>query len=336
MDWLSSHSPMLVDWDCHWLSFSHKGQEITLLGAAATIPEVSVVEICALLSTESAPVDPAVQPILDKYKHIFVAPTGLPPRRPYDHTIPLIPGATPVSLRPYRIPPALKTELEKQIQEMLDSGVIRLSNSLFSSPLLMVKKKDQTWRPVIDYRHLNAMAQKGKFPIPVIDELLDELSGASWFTKLDLRSGYHQIRLSPGEEYKTAFQTHLGHYEFTVMSFGLTGGPNTFQFAMNFTLSPGLRKYVMVFFDDILVFSATLALHLQHLESVLKLLAEHQWFVKLSKCSFAQRQVGYLGHIISGAGVATNPSKISDIKTWPTPKNVKEVRGFPGSSWLLP
>lgn len=159
-------------------------------------------------------------------------PTGLPPRRSYDHTTPLVAGATPVSMRPYRIAPALKIELELQIQEMLASGVIRLSNSPFSSPLLMVKKKDNTWRPVIDYRHLNAMTLKGKFPIPVIDELLDELSGASWFTKLDQRSGYHQIRLAPGEAYKTAFQTHLGHYEFTVISFVLTGAPNTFQFAM--------------------------------------------------------------------------------------------------------
>lgn len=148
---------------------------------------------------------------------------------------------------------------------MLASGVIRMSNNPFSSPLLMVKKNDNTWRPVIDYRHLNAMTQKGKFPIHVIDELLDELSNASWFTKLDLRSSYHQIRLASGEEYKTTFQTHLGHYEFTVISFGLTGAPNTFQFAMNDTLPPANHKYVIVFFDDILVFSITFKEHLLHL-----------------------------------------------------------------------
>lgn len=152
----------------------------------------------------------------------------------------------------------------------------------------MVKKKDEAWRPVINYKHLNAMTQKGKFPIPVIDELLDELVGARCFTKLDLHSGYHQIQLAPGEEYKTAFQTHLGHYEFTVVSFGLTGMPNTFQFAMNHTLSPGNRKYVVVFFDDILVFSATFKDHLAHLRLVLKMLSAHQWHVKLSKCAFAQ------------------------------------------------
>lgn len=228
LDWLFAHSPMLVDWENHWFSFQHQDTIVTLLGAAAIVPELALVELSSLLTTTDAPIPPEVQEILDQFKHVFAAPTGLPPRRPYDHKIPLIPGAIPVSLRPYRLAPALKIELEKHIQEMLASGIIRPSNNPFSSPLLMVKKKDNTWRPVIDYRHLNAMTQKGKFPIPVINELLDEISGASWFTKLDLRLGYHQIRLAPGDEYKTAFQTHLGHYEFTVVSFGLTGGPNTF------------------------------------------------------------------------------------------------------------
>lgn len=189
LDWLSMHNPMLVDWEQHWLSFSLNDTDITLLGSAAAVPDVAVVEVCSLLTTESLPILPEVQSVLDQFKHVFEPPTGLPPRRSYDHTNPLMPGATPVSMRPYRIAPALKTELERQIQEMLASGVIRLSNNPFSSPLLMVKKKDNTWRPVIDYRHLNAMTLKGKFPIPVIDELLDELAGASWFTKLDLRSG---------------------------------------------------------------------------------------------------------------------------------------------------
>lgn len=139
----------------------------------------------------------------------------------------------------------------------------------------------------IDYRHLNPMTQKGKFLILIIDKLLDELAGASWFTKLDLRLGYHQISLAPGEEYKIAFETHLGHYEFTVVSFGLTGAPNTVQFSMNDTLSPGNHKYLIIFFDDILVFSATFKDHLLHLQSVLQLLATHQRRFKLSKCAFA-------------------------------------------------
>lgn len=220
--------------------------------------------------------------------------------------------------------------MEKQVKDMLASGIIRPSNSAFSSPMIMVQKKDKTWRPVFDYRKLNAITVKSKYPIPIIDELLDELAGAKWFYKLDLRSGYHQIRLAPGEEHKTAFQTHFGHFEFLVLSFGLTRGPNTFNFGMNDTLAPLIRKNVLVFFDDVLIFSVSYELHLQHLAEVLKLLLQHQWQVKLSKCAFAQNQIAYLGQIISGQGVATDPSKITSIQDWPVPQSAKEVRGFLG------
>lgn len=144
LDWLASHSPMLVDWEHHWFSFRHKDTDITILGTAAVVSEVTVVEVCSLLTTEKMPVHPEVQLLLDQFPHLFEAPTGLPPRRAYDHTIPLLPGATPVSLRPYHLAPALKTKLERQMKEMLASGVIRPSTSLFSSALLMVKKKDDT------------------------------------------------------------------------------------------------------------------------------------------------------------------------------------------------
>lgn len=189
---------------------------------------------------------PEVQALLEKFSTAFEEPKGLPPRRQYDHTIPLLPGATPVAVRPYKVAPHLKTEMEKQVKELLQNGMIRLSRSPFSSPVLMVKKKDGTWRMVVDYRHLNAIKMKGKYPIPVIDELFDELHGACSFTKLDLRAGYHQIRMAPGEEFKTAFQTHEGHYEFLVMSFGLSEAPGTFQGAMN-SDPPALREFVLVF-----------------------------------------------------------------------------------------
>jgi hypothetical protein len=171
---------------------------------------------------------------------------------------------------------------------------------------------------------------KGKFPLPVIDELMDESSGASWFSKLDLRVGYHQICLASGEEYKTAFQTHSGHYKFKVMTFGLCGDPNTFQAAMNNTLHPLLRKCVLVFFDDILVYSKSLEDHVNHLEAVLELLSQDKWQVKLSKCSFAQRKIDYLGHVISEAGVSTDPLKIVAIIDWPQPENAKQLRSFLG------
>jgi hypothetical protein len=174
----------------------------------------------------------------------------------------LIPGAQPVSIRPYRYSPKLKDKIEKQVSEMLQSGVIRPSSSAFASPIIMVKKKDFTWRPMVDYRHLNSLTVKTKYSLPLIDELLDELQGSSWFSKLDLRAGYHLIRLAPGEEYKTTFHTHHGHYEFLVIAFGLTGAPTTFQSVMNKTLAPVLRKCALVFFDDILIYSASYEQHL--------------------------------------------------------------------------
>jgi hypothetical protein len=183
--------------------------------------------------SEPSSMDPTIQAILDEFAAVFTEPTGLPPRRSCDHTITLIQGAQPVSVCPYRYAPALKSEIENQVSDMLQAGLIQLSTSTFSSPVLLVCKKDGGWRFCVDYRMLNALTIKSKFPIPVIDELFDELSGASWFSVLDLRAGFNQIRLAPDEEYKTAFQTHWGHFEFTVMSFGLTGVPNTFQGAMN-------------------------------------------------------------------------------------------------------
>ena len=232
-------------------------------------------------------------------------------------------GAQPVNSRPYRHKPELKTEIERQVNELLDSGVIQKSTSNFASPAILVKKKDGTWRLCIDYRGLNSMTVVSKYPVPVIDELLDELSGSVWFSKLDLRAGYHQIRLAPGEEEKTAFQTHSGHWEYKVMPFGLAGAPATFLGAMNATLQPLLRKCTIVFFDDILVYSKSYKEHLQHLHQVLTLLQQDHWKVKMSKCSFAQKQIAYLGHVVSAAGVATDPSKIQVIAQWPTPTDAK-------------
>ena len=177
---------------------------------------------------------------------------------------------------------------------------------------------------------MNAITVKGKYPPPIIDEFLDELSGARWFSKLDLHAGYHQIRLAPGEEYKTAFQTHNSHYEFRVMAFGLTGAPGTFQHAMNASLAPVLRKFALVFFDDILIYSQDYDEHLGHVRAVLEILARDKWQVKLSKCAFAQEKVAYLGYVISAAGVATDESKVATIKNWPQPQNLKELRGYLG------
>lgn len=169
----------------------------------------------------------------------------------------------------------------------------------------------------------------------MIDELLDELSSAKWFTSLDLRAGFNQIRLAPGEEHKTAFQTHWGQFEFTVMAFGLTGAPNTFQGAMNTTLHPLLRKCVLVFSDDILIYSQTLEDHIIHLQQVLALLEKDGWLSKLSKCRFAKQEISYLGHVISAKGVATDPTKIIAIHAWTRPQDVKQLRSFLGLALRL-
>jgi len=197
------------------------------------------------------------------YQEIFEEPKHLPPPRSHDHQIPLNEGTDPVNLRPYRHSSLQKDVVEKMIQEMLDSGTIQHNRSPFASPIVLVKKKDGSWRLYIDYRALNKLTVKDKFSIPLIDELLEELVGATIFSKIDLRSGYHQIWMSPEDVYKTAFKSHNRHYEFLVMPFGLTNAPATFQSLMNEIFWSYLRKFIIVFFDDILIYNNTLSDHLE-------------------------------------------------------------------------
>ncbi|XBJ14402.1 hypothetical protein VPH35_006448 [Triticum aestivum] len=213
---------------------------------------------------------------------------------------------------------------------MLQRGLIVPDVSPFSSPVLLVRKKDQTWRFCVDFRHLNAITIKGTCSFPIIDELLDELAGSKWFSKLDLRAGYHQIRLVEEDKEKTSFRTHMGHFQFRVMPYGLAFAPGTFQTGVNIVLGPLVRHGVLVFMDDILVHTATYQEHPQLLRQVLQRLRDHDLVAKRSKCSFVQQHINYLGHHISDQGVSTLTEHVQSVQKWKQPTTVKQLRGFLG------
>jgi hypothetical protein len=216
------------------------------------------------------------------------------------------------------------------VQELLNTGVILPSTSPYSSPVVMVIKKEGSWSMCPDFRALNKLTIKDKFHIPVIDDLLDELSGAQFFTKLDLLSGYHQIRMKEANIPKTSFRNHEGHYDFLVMPFGLCISPSTFQSLMNHVLCPFLRHFVLVFFDDILIYKKNWKDHLTHVDRVLYILSQYQLFPKQYKCAFGASEVEYLGHLARNHNIKVDPKKIEDIQEWAHPKTLKILRGFLG------
>jgi hypothetical protein len=254
----------------------------------------------------------------------------MPPDRDVKFVIELQPGTTPISKRPYRMPPKELAELKTQLQELLDKGYICPSSSPWGCPALFVKKKDGSLRLCVDYRPLNAVTIKNKYPLPHIDVLFDQLAGAKVFSKIDLRSGYHQIKIRPCDIPKTAFSTRYGLYEYLVMSFGLTNAPAYFMYLMNSVFMTELDKFVVVFIDDILIYSKNEEEHPEHLRIVLQRLRDHKLYAKFSKCEFWLDSVKFLGHTISKEGISVDPSKVQEVMDWKPPKIVHQIRSFLG------
>ncbi|GKC97639.1 putative reverse transcriptase domain-containing protein [Tanacetum coccineum] len=255
---------------------------------------------------------------------------GLPPTRQVEFQINLVPGAAPVARAPYRLAPSEMKELADQLQELSDKGFIRPSSSPWGAPVLFVKKKDGSFRMCIDYQELNKLTVKNRYPLLRIDNLFDQLQGSSVYSKIDLRSGYHQLRVCEEDILKTAFRTRYGHYEFQVMPFGLTNAPIVFMDLMNRVCKPYLDKFVIVFIDDILIYSKNKQEHEEHLKIILELLKKEELYAKFSKCEFWIPTVQFLGHVIDSKGIHVDPAKIESIKDWISPKSPTEVRQFLG------
>ncbi|GJS43029.1 putative reverse transcriptase domain-containing protein [Tanacetum coccineum] len=268
-------------------------------------------------------------PVIRDFPEVFPEELpGLPPPRQVEFRIDLVPGAAPVARAPYRLAPSEMKELSVQLQELLEKGFIRPSSSPWGAPVLFVKKKDGSFRMCIDYRELNKLTVKNRYPLPRIDDLFDQLQGSSVYSKIDLRSGYHQLRIKEEDIPITAFRTRYGHFEFQVMPFGLTNAPAVFMDLMNRVCKPYLDKFVIVFIDDILIYSKNDEEHEKHLRIILELLKEEKLYAKFSKCDFWLDSVQFLGHVIDRSGVHVDPAKIEAIKSWaapttPTEKNKK-------------
>ena len=278
-----------------------------------------------LTSTEKA----QLKDLLNKYADLFA-----PKTRPIGRT-PTVKHSTPTEGPPIRqplrrIPETLKSVVDEEVTKMLDQGVEKPSNSPWSSPIVMVKKKDGSWRFCVDYCKLNSVTHQDAYPLPRIDSTLDSLAGAAYFTTLDLASCYWQVEVEEQDKEKTAFSTPKGHFEFNVMPFGLTNAPSTFQCLMECVLAGLTQKQCLIYLDDIVVFSKSFEEHLGWLTNVFQALRRAGLTLQFKKCHFAQRQVRYLGHVVSAAGIHPDPAKTEAVSTYPVPNNAKELRQFLG------
>ena len=345
MDWLSKHR-VIVDCGQKTIVLRCSDQtEVIVQGIRSSVMSnvISTMQarrfmrkgcetfLAVILDSKRSQVD--IEKILIVREFLDVFPEELPCiplEREVDLAIEIVPGTVPMSRAPYRMAQTELKELKSQLQELLDKGFIRPSVSPWGAPVLFVKKKDGTLRMCIDYQQINKVTVKNKYPLPRIEDLFYQLKGAGVFSKIDLRSGYYQLRVKEGDVSKTAFRTRYGHYEFLVMPFGLTNAPAAFMDLMNRVFRPYVDQFVVVFIDDILVYSKDAQEHEQHLRIVLETLREKKLYAKLSKCDFWLKEVSFLGHIVSVEGIRVDPAKIEAVVNWKSPQNVTEVRSFLG------
>jgi hypothetical protein len=324
MNWLAQHKAILNTY-LRTIRLSY-GQEEVLL----SIPVATTAKLFGRVYEATIP-DIQDIPVVCEFPDVFLEDLPrLPLERDVEFVIELKPGTTPISRRSYRMPPNELAELKIELQDLLEKGFIRPSSSPWGCPAIFVKKKNQTLLMCVDYRPINEVKIKNKYPLPQIDILFDQLIGAWVFSKIDLRSGYHQIRIRSKDIPKTAFTMRYGLFEYLVMSFGLTNAPAHFTYLMNSVFMPELDKFVVVFIDDILIYSKNEEEHARHLRIVLTRLREHQLYAKFSKYVFWLEEIQFLGHILSTKGIVIDPSKVKDILEWKPPTTVHQVRSFLG------
>jgi hypothetical protein len=273
-----------------------------------------------------------IKRVLEEFSNVMPEklPENLPPRRRVDHVIEVMLEVAPPAKAPYRMSHEELKKLKVQLEELLAKGYIKPSKSPYGAPILFVHKKDGTLRMCVDYRALNKATVKNRYPLPRIDDLFDHLSGAKVFSRIDLHSGYYQIRIAEGDEEKTACRTRYGSYEFLVMPFGLTNAPATFCTLMNDIFQEWLDDFVVVYIDDILIYSDSLEEHAEHLRKVFQKLREYKLYAKLEKCEFGVTEVDFLGHRIIQEGLKMDENKVKAILDWEPPKSVPALRSFLG------